>query len=621
MAHYLMRLCILLFLSAGQSANAQVLFETVLGFQRDDNGSAGFEDASGNFVVVGSSQDVSTTVKDIYVVKLDSAGVIIWEKKFGGTAAEEGFGAAIDDDRYLAFGHTASFGAGGSDFYLVKTREDGSTVWERTYGGTGSDIGRDVIVTSDGAYAMTGYSNSTGTHGSFDGYLVKTNDTSGAVAWEKWYGGSQFEFPIRVVETYDGGFVVPCQSTSFGSGYQWYTVRTDNLGDTVWTRLFGTPGADFVHEAAEAADSGIVLVGTTVTPLDSAQLTLLKYDKNGNQLWVKYPRLTRGDRPFGIKATPDGGFVITGHTSTFDRNFQTLLLKVDANGDSLWVCHFGGLGNEHAQHVALTSDGGFLLTGMTDGFNTPNMDLYVVKTGALCEWPCPDTILMTADTNEVCIGQAVSFTNSTITSSSPEWLVNGVLQATSWNYVHQFNTTGDHTVELVICDDTASILLTVHALPDAGFSFTQVDGTFSFTLDAPGQAASVMWYFGDGDTSSGLNPVHTYQADGQFNVTLVLTDTNGCAANTSQVVAWVGIEETVLNFHVGPNPFDREVIITLAGDVSGDISMYNALGEVVLTGHVDATLSMAVGDLPSGLYVLRLISDGKSGTVSLVKAR
>lgn len=590
-------------------SHGQNLFETVEGFAADDNGSAGAEDATGNFVIVGSSQDISTGIKDFYVLKLSPSGDVIWSQKLGGAAAEEGFGAAVDGNRYLAFGYTASAGAGSNDFYLIKLREDASVVWAKTYGGTGSDIGRDVIVTADGGYAMTGYSNSPGTNGSFDGYLVKT-DSAGGQDWEKWYGGAQFEFPIRLLETSDNGFVLAIESTSFGNSYQWYTIKTDSQGDTLWTRVFGTPGSDLVVEAAEAADSGIVLVGSTVSAIDSTQLTLIKYDKNGTLLWVKHPSLTDGDFPIGIKRTIDGGFVITGYTSTPDRNSQMLLLKVDTNGDLEWGTTFGGIGNETARHVIQTADGGYLLTGLTDGFGPVNLDLYAVKTGPVGEWPCPDSLSMLPGANETCEGSSVAFSNTTITSSEVSWYVDGVFQSDSWNYVHQFTSAGDHEVALVICSDTASVVVSVNALPDAGFTFNQSGNTFTFTLDDP--ATTAQWYFGDGDTSSQLNPVHTYQADGPFNVTVVVTDSNGCQSTSSQLVTLVGIEDMAVVQSVGPNPFTAEIVISLReSHPNCTATLRNAIGQIHVVIPLGQETHLMTPHLSPGLYWLT-VSDGTS---------
>lgn len=617
----MMRLFLLALLATASSAFGQVQFEQVAGFGLDEMGHAGFEDANGNYVAVGFSQDVNTGVKDIYTVKFDSAGNVLWEMKYGGAGAEEGYGGALHDDRYLIFGSTGSFGAGSNDYYLTKTREDGSVIWSKTFGGTGNDIGRDVIVTSDGGYAMVGYSSSPGTNGSFDGYVVKT-DSAGNVDWEKWYGGAAFEFPIRLTETYDGGFIVTSQSTSFGSNYQWYTTRTDSNGDTLWTRLFGTAGPDFTHEAVEAADSGIVIVGTTLGPVDSAQLTLVKYDKSGNQLWVKYPRLTKGDRPYGIRATSDGGFLITGQTSTFDRNLQMLLMKVDANGDSLWVKTFGATGNEFALQVNPASDGGWFLSGVTDGFNTTNIDLFVVKTDSAGNPPCPENTLMSADTNEVCIGETVSFTNSSISSATAAWFVNDVLQSNSWSFAYTFPVAGLHEVDLVICDDTASVQVLVNPLPDAGFTFVQNGNTFDFTLNDSGGAATVLWQFGDGDTSVAISPTHSFSSSGSFNVTAIVTDTNGCQNFFSDVVVVVGLEHVqVPDYEVFPNPFDDHLFFELSQPGRVVLELVDVSGRVAVHEILETSAKVDVSRLEPGMYVMRVLFENGFDSRPVVKVR
>ena len=586
------------------SANAQILFERVVGSQLSGEGWEAFEDSSGNYMAMGYAQNPLTLDFDFHYVKFDSVGNVLWERFVGGPAIEQGWGAAVDGDRYLLVGVTSSFGLGARDYYLVKTAPDGSVIWEKTYGGTADDAGRDVVVTADGGYAMIGSSASAGTAGNYDGWLVKT-DSAGVQLWDMFYGGTGIEYPYRLTLASDDGFILPMQSTSFGNGFEWYTVRTDSDGNVLWDRVYGTAGTDYAYEAAEGADSGVVVVGTIVTAIDDAQLTVVKYDKDGNFLWAKHPSPNPGDRPLGIKATSDGGFVITGYTSNFDRGEQMLLLKIDADGDLQWTRDFGGAGNEVAQHIALTSDGGYLLTGLTDGFNTPNMDLYVVKTDSLGQPPCPPVVTVVTDLSETCEGETVLFKNVTITSSTPEWIVDGVSQANTWNYVHHFAISGSYLVELVICGDTAAIPMTVHPLPDPGFSFTRAGSTFTFELDDAAQVSSIVWYFGDGEMSTALSPVHTYAQDGQYNVTVVVSDTNGCQGFASQYVSVVGLvalAEAAVS--VSPNPFTDELIIRVPASSSSTlVTLVDHLGRTVMSRIVTENITqLDVASLPGGLY-------------------
>ncbi|MCW4054441.1 MAG: hypothetical protein NWE84_05930, partial [Candidatus Bathyarchaeota archaeon] len=150
----------------------------------------------------------------------------MWAQTYGGTSFDYGyFVVETGDGGYAIAGDTYSFGAGGSDVYLVKTDVDGTMLWNKTYGGTSNDYGRSFAQTSDGGYAIAGNTRSFGAGGS-DVYLVKT-DVDGTMLWNKTYGGTSNDFGYFVVETGDGGYAIAGQTASFGAGgSDFYLVKT-----------------------------------------------------------------------------------------------------------------------------------------------------------------------------------------------------------------------------------------------------------------------------------------------------------------------------------------------------------------------------------------------------------
>jgi hypothetical protein len=133
------------------------------------------------------------------------------------------------DGGYVVAGYTASFGAGGSDFYVVKLDSSGNAEWTKTIGGGSWDEARSIIQSSDGGYVVAGYTQSFGAGG--DMYVVKL-DSSGNVVWTRTIGGSSNEVANSIIQSRDGGYVVAGYTRSFGAGsFDIYVVKLDSSGN------------------------------------------------------------------------------------------------------------------------------------------------------------------------------------------------------------------------------------------------------------------------------------------------------------------------------------------------------------------------------------------------------
>ncbi|MCH7761882.1 hypothetical protein IIA15_10870, partial [candidate division TA06 bacterium] len=137
---------------------------------------------------------------------VSSPAQITFERTYGGGARDEGYSVQqTSDGGYIIAGLTWSFGSGRDDVYLIKTDSLGDTLWTRTFGGTNSDGGRSVQQTLDGGYIITGFTNSFGV-GGIDVYLIKT-DSLGDTLWTKTYGGDYNDGGYSVQQTLDKGYI------------------------------------------------------------------------------------------------------------------------------------------------------------------------------------------------------------------------------------------------------------------------------------------------------------------------------------------------------------------------------------------------------------------------------
>jgi hypothetical protein len=312
-------------------------------------------------------------------------GDTLWTRTYGGDAKEYGYRLRpTTDGGYIWVGQSSSFGAGLYDIWLVKLDADGDTLWTRTYGGVDYEAAIHVEQTDDDGYIIGGYSMSFGA-GGFDVYLVKT-DEMGEVVWTCLWGESADEWVSCVTQTTDGGYIVSGNTTSFNPNFfsDAFLMKVEESGDIEWTRIYGGDATDAGRYVVQTPDEGYLLCGLHVTvEEDVRSLWLVRTDETGDTLWTRtYDVGDDDDLGQEIKPTSDGGYIVGGWAgSTIPWDYDVLLLKLDANGDSLWSRQYGdGLWN-FCQSVEQTSDGGYILTGLTNGRNDI-YDIWLLKTDA-----------------------------------------------------------------------------------------------------------------------------------------------------------------------------------------------------------------------------------------------
>jgi predicted secreted protein len=308
-----------------------------------------------------------------------------WNKTYGGTGQDllQALTQTADGGYALA-GYTFSFGAGGADSWLMKTDASGNEQWNKTYGGTNDDSAWDVVQTADGGYALVGCTTSFGA-GLYEAWFVKT-DAYGNMQWNKTYGGPNYDWIHRVIETTDGGYALACWTNSFGAGYyDFWLIKTDANGTAEWSKTYGEPDhQEAPYGVVQTGDGGYALAGYTGDALTGYYDSwLVKTDASGNQQWNKTYGGTRDESLQRFVQTTDGGYALAGSTNSFGSgNFDFWLVKTNANGNQLWNKTYGGTGDDRCYGLAKTSDGGYALAGDTNSFGAGGYDFWLVKTDA-----------------------------------------------------------------------------------------------------------------------------------------------------------------------------------------------------------------------------------------------
>jgi hypothetical protein len=346
--------------------------------------------SDGGYILAGIVMPMNVPFDDFWLVKTDENGDSLWSRTFGGQSFDDCFFVhETANGGYVLAGYTESFGSGHSDFWLLKTDENGDSLWSQTYGGYSIDECRSAAETSDGGYILAGNSSSF-SENPMDYWLVKT-DENGDSLWSRTYGGSHDDVCSCVAQTSDGGYILGGWTDSFGPGTPWsenfWIVKTDANGDSLWSRVFGGREDDKCHSVMQTSDGGYILAGET-SSFDTQwpyrpDFWIIKTDANGDSLWSRTFGKGGSEVCYCVGQSEDGGYILTGYTDSYGaRGSDFWLIKLIENGDSIWKRTFGG-NNADVSHCAVqTSDGGYALAGYTYSFGAGGGDFWLVKTGS-----------------------------------------------------------------------------------------------------------------------------------------------------------------------------------------------------------------------------------------------
>ncbi|MDD5089188.1 MAG: hypothetical protein PHI18_10395, partial [bacterium] len=183
----------------------------------------------------------------------------------------------------------------------------------------------------------------------------------------------------------DGGYMLAGNVLSGDAGFNWWLVKTDAYGDSLWSEVYGTTiGHDFCHSAKQTIDGGYILAGSMKSGDHVDLCWLLKTDANGDSLWSRAygGGAGNGEVCRDVVQTRDGGYVLGANTLTYGAgSWDFWLIKTDALGDSQWSRTFGGHNTDICYSVQQTADGGYIMGGLTYSFGNGHADFWLVKTG------------------------------------------------------------------------------------------------------------------------------------------------------------------------------------------------------------------------------------------------
>ncbi len=231
------------------------------------------ETNDGGYIVCGATQIDQDTF--LYLLKTDNNGDTTWTKKYSGGGIGYSIGKT-NDDGFVITGKIPVPNSG-QDLYLLKTDSTGDTLWTKTYGGKGPDLGQSVQQTIDNGFIITGY---TTIEGIRNLYLLKT-DLNGDTLWTKSYSTGFEDIGLSVQQTSDDGFIITGFSYRPNTGEDVILIKTDNIGDIIWTKTYGGQSHDDGASVQQTSDGGYIIAGRNNIGLDN-YIYLIKTNDEGN---------------------------------------------------------------------------------------------------------------------------------------------------------------------------------------------------------------------------------------------------------------------------------------------------------------------------------------------------
>lgn len=343
--------------------------------------------------------------------------VIDWQKCLGGSNNDNAYLVQQTTDAgFMVAGVTASYDGDISgkydaeDIWIIKLNAAGNIEWQKTLGGNGYDYTFSAEQTTDGGYIVAGISTSndgdvTGNHGSEDAWVVKL-DASGNREWQHAYGGTNHDGLMAIQQSGDGGYIAAGYTFSHDGdvsgnhgGADCWVIRMDEEGYLLWQKSLGGSLQERAYSVQATSDDGFIMAGITessdgdVTQQHGAEDGwLVKLNSNGNLEWkITYGGIDN-DGVRCIRQTSDNGYIFTGYSGSNSGDvtgnhgaYDYWTVRTDATGNIMWQKSLGGSGDDEALAVNETAEGGFIMAGnsiSTDGDVTGNhgsQDYWLVK--------------------------------------------------------------------------------------------------------------------------------------------------------------------------------------------------------------------------------------------------
>jgi hypothetical protein len=367
--------------------NMDKLFYKFFGGSKEEYGFSVEKTNDGGYALAGFSTTYGNGSWDIWVIKTDDKGNGLWHRSYGTNHKESAWQILQNDNGgYSILGeHSPSGGPGNG--YLIQTNSDGFPVNETSFGGEKNDGVRQIIKTSDGGYAIIGYTYSFA-QGGRDMWLIKI-DKDGSEQWSKTYGWVYNETGFSLVQTNDDGFILVGSQWNYNvNKHNIWIVKVNKDGEEEWTKKIFENDTGYAHKIIKTND-GLYTIGGVTKKFGNEwfDLWIAKIDFSGNIQWQRIHSTSHIAinewYTVDLNNTRDGGFICIGPSDQFGVDMDALLIKFDTNGDIEWSNTYGGKDQDIGLSVLQTDDGGYAFVGRSNSGGNGLNDYFFVKTDSI----------------------------------------------------------------------------------------------------------------------------------------------------------------------------------------------------------------------------------------------
>ncbi len=383
-------LILFIFIAVISNAQNKMIYNNTYGSNLYNYGVDGIQDKDNGYFLLANTSNSLNGNTNIHIIRTDSAGIIKWEKAIGDTSIFYSTCFERTFDRGLIItGYTNRNFLNGYDVLLIKTDSMANIQWLKTFGSSSWDFGNSVIQSKDSCFVVAGKTYGFGAKDA-DAYIIKVNEI-GDTLWTRVFGGDSTDYASSIVNTYDDTYLIGANTKSKGAGdFDGWILNLNTNGDTIWTRTYGGLKEDILYKIINTADSAFAFCGSTrsdpAVNLDHWFVRTLKsgwVDWSLPQVWT----VGSGDEAyFDVAINRKGQYAMAGYTTTYGAGLKDVFLTVmGEHYDFICSATCGTLYNENAASIGIASDSNYFMVGNTGGTEFGVNNVLFIKTGNNCQ--------------------------------------------------------------------------------------------------------------------------------------------------------------------------------------------------------------------------------------------